>query len=415
MPIDITLPRQGWSMGEGTFLGWLKKEGDAVKAGDPLFSVESEKAAFDVDSTDAGILSIPTNALKPGDVVKVGCLLGYLLTEGEAAPGTAMPASPAPVAIPEASPRAETPPPASAIRPSPGVDRFAASPRARRAAKELRVDLSELQPTGQGGRIRERDVRAVSPPPATVASAAPAAPGREVPVTAQRRTIAERMMSSLKNTAPVTLTCRCDATNLVALRSEYKLAAGNPIVPSFTDIIAKLAAIALGSHPMLAGRWEGERILLPDAIHIGIAVDTGHGLLVPVVRNVSELSLLEVSRRSRDLIEAARSRRLKSDDMQGGCFTLSNLGGFGIEAFTPIINYPETAVLGLGAILRAPAVLEDGQLGIREQITLSLTFDHRVVDGAPAARFLQALRQGIEKPAGWLSRETEGIAHDHRK
>jgi pyruvate dehydrogenase E2 component (dihydrolipoamide acetyltransferase) len=236
-----------------------------------------------------------------------------------------------------------------------------------------------------------------------------------VPVTAQRRTIAERMMSSLKNTAPVTLTCRCDATNLVALRSEYKLAAGNPIVPSFTDIIAKLAAIALGSHPMLAGRWEGERILLPDAIHIGIAVDTGHGLLVPVVRNVSELSLLEVSRRSRDLIEAARSRRLKSDDMQGGCFTLSNLGGFGIEAFTPIINYPETAVLGLGAILRAPAVLEDGQLGIREQITLSLTFDHRVVDGAPAARFLQALRQGIEKPAGWLSRETEGIAHDHRK
>jgi pyruvate dehydrogenase E2 component (dihydrolipoamide acetyltransferase) len=125
---------------------------------------------------------------------------------------------------------------------------------------------------------------------------------------------------------------------------------------------------------------------------------------VPVIRDVSELSLFQVARQSRTLIDATRTRRLRSDDMQGGCFTLSNLGGFGIEAFTPIINYPETAVLGLGAILRQPAVLEDGQLGVREQMTLSLTFDHRVVDGAPAARFLQTVRQGIEKPVPSLLR-----------
>lgn len=405
MPIEITLPRQGWSMEEGTFLGWLKKEGDSVKAGEPLFTVESDKAAFDSEATDSGILSIPASAPKPGDVVKVGCLLGYLLTAGEARTGAAMTAAPAPAVVPEAAPRAEPPSSASAIPTATGATRSAASPRARRAAKGLRVDLAELQPSGKGGRIRERDVMAVSAPPADVVAADPAAPEREVPIGALRRTIAERMMNSLKNTAPVTLTCRCDASSLVALRSEFKLNAGSSIVPSFTDIIAKLAATALRIHPMLAGRWEGERILLPDAIHIGIAVDTEHGLLVPVVRNVAELSLLEVSRRSRDLIEAARSRRLKAEDMQDGCFTLSNLGGFGIEAFTPIINYPETAVLGLGAIVRAVAVLPDGQLGVRDQIMLSLTFDHRVVDGAPAARFLQALRQGIEKPAEWMFRQ----------
>jgi len=211
------------------------------------------------------------------------------------------------------------------------------------------------------------------------------------------------MMTSREKTAPVTLTCRCDATKLVALRNKFKLAADKSSVPSFTDIIAKVAAGALGQHPLLAARWEGDHILLPDAIHIGIAVDTEHGLLVPVVRDVTDLGVREIARRSRSLIEAARSRRLKAEDMQGGCFTLSNLGGFGIEAFTPIINYPETAVLGLGAIIREPVVMEDGQLGVREQFMLSLTFDHRIVDGAPAARFLQALREGIEKPANSLS------------
>ena len=173
-------------------------------------------------------------------------------------------------------------------------------------------------------------------------------------------------------------------------------------MPSYNDIVVKLVANALRSHPMLAGRWDGDRILVPEAIHIGVAVDTDHGLLVPVIRDVSELSLFEVARQSRTLIEATRTRLLKSDDMQGGCFTLSNLGSFGIEAFTPIINYPETAVLGLGAIIREPAVLEDGQVGVREQMTLSLTFDHRVVDGASGARFLQTLRQAVENPAAWL-------------
>ena len=406
MPIEITLPRQGWTMEEGTFLGWLKKDGDTVKMGEPLFTVESDKAAFDSEAIDSGILSIPASAPKPGDVVKVGCVLGYLLTAGEAQGGTTPQAALAPAAGPAVKAASESqtasPVPATVDLPAAAATKSAASPRARRAAKVRHVDLDGLRPTGKGGRIRERDVLAVSAAPADVSAKAPAASKLKVPITAQRRTIAERMMISLKNTAPVTLTCRCDATNLVALRSKLKLAADSSIVPSFTDIIAKVAGGALGQHPMLAARWEGDHILLPDAIHIGIAVDTEHGLLVPVVHDVTDLSVREIAHRSRSLIEAARSRRLKAEDMQGGCFTLSNLGSFGIEAFTPIINYPETAVLGIGAIIREPAVLENGQLGIRDQIILSLTFDHRILDGAPAARFLQTLREGIEKPADSL-------------
>jgi pyruvate dehydrogenase E2 component (dihydrolipoamide acetyltransferase) len=210
------------------------------------------------------------------------------------------------------------------------------------------------------------------------------------------------MKQSQAQTAPVTLTCRVDATNLVALRTQFKTAGGDAPVPSYTDIIAKLAAIALQRHPTLAGRWDGDKILLPDAINIGIAVDTEHGLLVPVIRNVQNLSLPDLVRASRELIQATQARRVKPEQLQGGVFTITNLGGFGIEAFTPIINFPETAILGLGAIRREAVVLEDGHMASREQVMLSLTFDHRVVDGAPAARFLQNLQQGIENAAAWL-------------
>lgn len=390
-------------MEEGTFMEWLKRDGDAVKEGEPIFTLESDKAAQEVESTDGGILSIPPDGPKPGDIIKVGHVLGYLLAEGETMAAATAPAATAPAPrVEEAAPICTTIAQPT-VKPTP--EETPASPRARRAARERSIDVGTLQPTGTGGRIRERDVLATQSSILDTTVCEVLEPMREVPVTALRRTIAERMMNSLRNTAPVTLTCRCDVTNMVALRNQLKAAGTDTIVPSYNDIIAKLVAKALRGHPMLAGRWNGDRILLPEAIHIGIAVDTEHGLLVPVIRNVPELSLFQVARQSRSLIDATRTRRLKPEDMQGGCFTLSNLGGFGIEAFTPIINYPETAILGLGAILRQPTVLEDGQLGVREQMTLSLTFDHRVVDGAPAARFLQTVRRGIENPAAWLLSE----------
>ncbi|MFN7923172.1 MAG: dihydrolipoamide acetyltransferase family protein [Bryobacteraceae bacterium] len=377
MAIEITVPRLGWSMDEGMFAGWLKQPGDRVQPGDMIFALESDKVTQDVESLDGGILYLPPDAVKEGDAVVVGQLLGFLLAEGEAPPEvTRRPenVSAAPAPAPVAS---LTQP--SALR----SGKVPVTPRARRAADELGVDPRTVRGTGRGGRVRERDVREATP--------------ASIPVIGMRRTIADRMVQSRDNTVPVTLTCRADATQLVALRD------GFATKPAITDIVAKLAAVALRSHPALGARWEGGRLVLPGAIHIGIAVDTPHGLIVLVVRDVDSLALPQIAERSRGLIEAARARRIKSEDLEGACFSISNLGGFGIDAFTPVIHYPETAVLGLGAIRFEPVALADGTLTARKQFSLSLTFDHRAVDGAPAARFLQALAGLIEHPEAAVS------------
>ncbi len=310
-------------MEEGTFAGWLKQNGDAVSIGEPLFAVESDKVTMDVESLDAGVLQIPPDAPEQGAIVKVGQCIGYLTSSTST------------------------------------IQRRPTTPRARRVAAELGVDVAKLKGTGKGGRIREADVRA----------SAPAKPQPSL-----RNTIAKRMTESHQNTVPVTLTTKGDASKLVALRAQA----------SYNVLIAKFAAQALEKHPALGGP------------HIGIAVDTPQGLLVPVLRDVAATSLTDLSRRAQDLIAAARERRLRPEDVTGGTFSITNLGAFGIDAFTPVINYPETAVLGVGAIRKEVVVRENGDIGVRDQITLSLTFDHRVVDGAPAARFLQDLVHLIE-------------------
>ncbi|MBX7211356.1 MAG: 2-oxo acid dehydrogenase subunit E2 [Verrucomicrobiaceae bacterium] len=395
MPIEIQLPRLGWSMEEGKFLAWLKNDGDFIKEGEPLFTLESDKAAQEVESIDSGILSIPATGPKSGDVIKVGHVLGYLLHDGESAPFSNQPApktkepieaqqpgkksihSSAPILLPEKR-RTETP----------------ASPRARRAAKEHHIDLSELTPSGKGGRIRECDVIAA-------ASAVASTGFKKIPLTSSRRTIAARLMHSRQTTVPVTITGRCDATQLVELRKQLKAdgeSSANTIVPTINDILVKLTGAALRQHPLLTGVWAEEHILVPDAIHIGIAVDADDTLLVPVIRNADTSTLTQIAAQSQRLIAAARTGKLAAEDMQGACFTLSNLGTLGVEAFTPVINPPESAILGIGAIVREAVPLDDGRFTARDRLTLSLTFDHRVIDGAPAARFLQTLRQLIEQP-----------------
>jgi pyruvate dehydrogenase E2 component (dihydrolipoamide acetyltransferase) len=274
-----------------------------------------------------------------------------------------------------------------------------ASPRARRAAAESAVDLLTVTPTGSSGRIRERDVLAR----ATLQDQG-GVKWREVPISATRRIIAERVERSMRQTVPVTITCRCDATGMVSLRNQLKSADAIP-VPSFNDIIIKITAGVLSAHPNLTGRWAGTHIQIPDAIHIGFAVETDEGLVVPVLRNPDGLQLSEISRRSKTLIESARTRRLTAEDMRDGCFTVSSLGGFGVDTFTPVIQLPEAAILGVGSIAREAVSLPDGTLVSRDQLSLSLTFDHRTIDGVPAARFLQTLRQRLESPAAWLFRE----------
>jgi pyruvate dehydrogenase E2 component (dihydrolipoamide acetyltransferase) len=202
---------------------------------------------------------------------------------------------------------------------------------------------------------------------------------------------------------PVTLVTTADATNLVQLYRQFKVV-GQPDgadMPTYTDFLAKLCAGALQLHPQLNALADGEHIRVSSSIHIGVAVDTDAGLLVPVVRDVNTLTLRELSSHSRDLVSRARLGQLKAREMQDGTFTVSSLGGFGIDAFTPILNPPQVAILGVGRIQRRPAVRDD-QVVVRDEITLSLTFDHASVDGAPAARFLQTLRERVENPSPWL-------------
>ncbi|MCE2694436.1 MAG: 2-oxo acid dehydrogenase subunit E2 [Verrucomicrobiaceae bacterium] len=394
MPIHITLPRLGWSMEEGKFLAWLKKDGDFIKEGDPIFTLESDKAAQEVEAIDSGLLHIAPDGPKPGDVIKVGHVLGYLLAEGETAPTASLilptdSGRPTDLVL-EPEPKSKS----VGLLESVGAQtQSPASPRARRAAKEHRVDLATLAPTGKGGRIRERDVLAA-------ATSASTSGMKQVPLTPMRRTIAARLMHSRQTTVPVTITARCDATALLAFRQQLKSLSSSlqHAIPTINDILVKLTAAALRQHPMLAATWAEDHLLLPESIHLGIAVDTEAGLLVPVIRDVGTSTLTHIAAQSQKLIAAARSGQLAAADMQGACFTLSNLGSLGVEAFTPVINPPESAILGIGAIVREAVPLDDGTFTARDRLTLSLTFDHRVNDGAAAARFLQTLRHLIEHP-----------------
>ena len=400
-------------MEEGVFIEWLKRDGESVKSGDALFTIESDKAAQEVEAIDAGTLHVPANGPQRGDKIKVGAAIGYLLADGEtseAVRGSITPAAavedqsarqtasesggkkqgkPLPLADVVATERKQGAPFASPAAP--------ASPRARRAAREKGVSLEHVSPSGTSGRIRERDVLKVWNERSTDSEN-----WEVIETQSMRRTIAERMVRSLNSTAPVTIHRRCDAVELVNLRNQLKQAAEKAEGPSFNDILMKIVAGALRRHPMLAARWVSDQIEIPKALHIGFAVDSEHGLFVPVIRDVLQLSLREVTSASRLLIEAARAGELKQAQMQDGCFTMTSLGSFGVESFTPIINHPQTAILGVGAIRREAVAMEDGTLTNRHQLTLSLTFDHRIVDGAPAARFLQNVCERIENPLAAL-------------
>jgi pyruvate dehydrogenase E2 component (dihydrolipoamide acetyltransferase) len=396
-------------MDEGVFVGWLKRDGEAIRAGDPLFTLEGEKAAQDIEAIEGGTLRIDATAPAAGEVVAVGTVIGHLLGPGESSgvegggwrvEGEENGQQPA---VPhDAAHRESRQAPPSTLH-SPPSTRKRSSPLARRLARELGVDWTRLVGSGCTGRIRKVDVLAAAS--AAGSSARPEAPpiaGKSIPIGPTRRTIAARMVQSRQATVPVTLNTTVDATNLVSLRAQYKAAlpAGREL-PGYLEIVVKLVAMALREHPMLHAAWNGDHLIIPDEPHIGIAVDTEEGLVVPVIRGAAALGLGEIVARARDLARRARERRIRPDEMQGGTFTITNLGAFGVETFTPIINPPECAVLGMGRIVREPVMIEDRVVG-RERMGLSLTFDHRIVDGAPAARFLQALAVAIENPGPWL-------------
>jgi pyruvate dehydrogenase E2 component (dihydrolipoamide acetyltransferase) len=410
MAIEIVVPRLGWSMDEGSFGEWLKEDGQQVNIGDMLFVLESDKVDQEVESLDAGILRIPPEAPKPGDTVVVGQLLAYLVEEGQPAPfeveGRESTVEKAPETVPvkEVRVRAEAVT-AESAKPL-ATTRAAISPRAKRIARELGVDWAGIVGSGHDGRIQECDIReaAASASSGPVSRSNRATPGgRLTRIAGFRRTIAERMLAGVYQAAPVTLTTKAHATALVNFRRRFKEAnsAAGP-VPSYTDLLVKLSAAALQDHQQMAGQWRDDGIFVPDQCNISFAVDTEAGVMAPVIHDVPGKSLRQVAVESRELTKLARDGGLSAEQMQGGTFTITNLGRFGVDTFTPIINLPQAAILGVGRIVLEPVVLE-GQVVAREMLSLSLTFDHRVTDGAPAARFLDTLRACIEDPSPWLT------------
>jgi pyruvate dehydrogenase E2 component (dihydrolipoamide acetyltransferase) len=387
MPTEIIIPRLGWNMDEGIFGGWLVADGAAVSAGEPLFRLEVEKTTEDVEAADAGTLRVAPGGPQPGDRVAVGQVVGFVLKAGETPPALATQVR-QPVA--SGSERIPTSEPvfASSAR---STGRPRSSPLARRLARELDIDWTTLRGGGRSGRVRKADVLAA-------AEARQSAQG--APLSPVRRTIAARLAEGRAASVPVTITTTVDATNLVNLRRQFQAADGVN-APRYHDFLAKLAALALREHPALNAWLQGERLTRHHEAHIGLAVDTEAGLLVPVIRNADTLGLRAIADRSRELIGKARAGRLQAAETQGGTFTITSLGAFGIEAFTPVLNPPQCAILGLGRIERQP-VFEGERLVGRERMVLSLTFDHRAIDGAPAARFLQRLGQLIANPAPWL-------------
>ena len=431
MAYEVNLPRLGWDMEEGSLAAWLIQDGEFVKAGELLFTVEGDKAIQEIEALDSGYLRILPDGPQPGDKVPVGTILGYLVSENELDdfefPKTRTDSQ----AILEKAESNEQQIRVQATKPD-GTENVATSkrriyisPYAKRLAEGMGVDWKMLEGSGRGGRIMANDVKAAISAMETSAKAKeertqdgseiglvaqpklePKPPLR-IPMTQLRSKIAEHLTASAHTTAPVTLTTEVDATELVALRKQLKddLQAEGQSPPSYNDMLAKIAAKALLEHPWMNAHIEGDEIIQMGSVHVAIAVDTDRGLLVPVLRDVQIKSLRRIASESAELIEKTRSGTIGLNDLQDGTFTITNLGMYEIDAFTPIIDLPQCAIMGVGQIVAKQVVVdvEREKVAIRQRMVLSLTFDHRLVDGAQAARFLQRVKRLVEKPYLWLA------------
>lgn len=369
MTHEVLMPQLSEDVEEGVVVTWFVEPGAVVAEGDLIAEVQVEKIASEVRAPAAG--TIVELRVQPNEVIKRGEAIALI---GE---------SVAPTAATVAPPQALTAEGAATEQ------RVAASPAARRIARELGVDLTAIAGSGPDGRITENDVRA---------AAAPAAVVRVEPLSMTRRTIAERMQRSLATTAQLTETAEVDVTELAAELERLSELWGRRA--SYTEAVVKACATCLRSHPRVGALWAEDGLAYQDAIDIGVAVALDDGLIVPVVRAADGKDLEALNREIADLAERARAGTLSTADVEGGVFSITNLGAYPIDAFTPVLNPPETAVLGMGRARPRPAVV-DGRIEARTLMVLSLTFDHRVIDGAPAAAFLADVVSLLEEPA-WL-------------
>jgi pyruvate dehydrogenase E2 component (dihydrolipoamide acetyltransferase) len=394
MPLDITIPRLGWSMEEGTFVGWLKKNGETVKAGEPLFTLEGVKASQDIEATDGGLLHIPPHAPQPGAIVKVGDVIGHLLVTEE---GNGNQASSPETAIQK--PKNEEAPTMPIIIPIESklqvdghvkMDGKAASPRARRRAAELGVDTNQLKGSGYTGRIIEADVEKA----ASVASS-----NTTVAVSTMRRTIARRTAESFATVPHFYLRSEVDATALLELRKmllpEIERASGVKL--TLTDLVLRAQALALRECPFANVIWKDNQLVAISRRDIGLVVGMPEGLLIPIVRAADEGTLGSLAKQRFVLTETAKAGKLSSEAMEGGATSLSNLGNSRVDEFTAVLPQPHSSILAVGRAAQRP-YSKDGWFGARTTLKLCLSVDHRVLDGGPAADYLGRIIELLETP-----------------
>ena len=388
MATAVVLPRLGMTMQEGAITRWYKEEGDQVERGEPLLQIETDKVLMDVEAPASGTLR--GILVRAGRIAQVGQALASILAPGEVLgeKGAAPPAIQESVTEPPR--RTET----EAVRPVEA--RIRATPAARRLAREQAVDLAHITPTRSSGRIARADVEAYHAQ--TVEhSAIPAPEIKRVALSGRRKTIAERMQASAREAPHIALTVEVDMTEAERLRELSAGSAGTQTGQrlSVTSILAKVVAFALRRHPWLNASLQREEIWLLPEINLGIAVAADDGLIVPVIHNADHKSFAELARIVSELTQKARESRLSPDEVTGGTFTITNLGMYGIDEFSAIINPPQAAILAVGRIVNRPIAVGQ-KVEIRPIMRMTLSADHRVVDGAVGAAFLQEIRTVLE-------------------
>lgn len=418
---EVIMPKMGDGMEEGTLLEWLKKDGEAVKTGDIIGTIQTDKATLELESPGRGTLT--GFLIQSGDTVPVGRPIAAILKSGEELPkewgnGSAAPAMPAKSEAKEAEPSEAQPAPAEqegepvaeAKASAPTSDaRVKASPLAKRVAAEAGVDLSQVEGTGPGGRIIEKDVRAAIADQGTKVSqiASGSAPpskvdDKKVPLNNLRRIIAQRTQQSFNQDAPhFYVTVEVDVDRIYAFREQLKAEEGGNI--SVNDFVVRACALALREMPGVNASFGGDYLLQHGAVNVGVAAAVDDGLLVPVIHNADQMSLRQISARSKELVTKAREGKLHPDEMGGSTFSISNMGMLDVDVFSAIINGPNAAIVAISSARKRVVVNDEDELEVRWRMNITGSFDHRVVDGANGAKFVNIVKGYLENPTRLLS------------
>jgi pyruvate dehydrogenase E2 component (dihydrolipoamide acetyltransferase) len=409
MAVEVVMPKLGMAMKEGTVSVWNKGVGDQVGKGEPIASVSSEKIEIDVESPAEGtVLQI---TVSEGEGVPPGTVICYIGNPGEEIGESLITEKDRKSDVETIAPATKNSEPKPQMRTA--RDRVKISPVARKMAEAGGLDIEEINGTGPGGRITKEDVQEALKTSRSAqveqnkevdkTTDKPSEEIEQIPVSGIRKVIAERMYDSLQKSAQLTLNMKVDVTNLMSLQKktvetvQYRF--DNKL--TITDFIARAVVLSLQQHQQMNSSYIDDKIHLFKHVHLGMAVALERGLVVPVIRNAESCTLIDLSRKIKELAQDARRAQLNSDDMQGSTFTISNLGAYGVEHFTPVINPPEAGILGVGAVYDTPVFIGE-KVERRSILPLSLTFDHRVLDGAPAAAFLQTVKQYLEDPITML-------------